>query len=194
MRRARHPGTGGFTLIEAVVALSLLSILTGMAYSFYTFAHKQVLLRENRAFEFDNAFAFLQAVAANIRQHRMTLQLDGSHWVFIAKNGDTASYVVIGDTLKFNAVPVVIAGKPGAHFSFTCAGSDTALDANGDGEVGFEELDENRDGRINGPETQNIAWIKAAVSLRGNPEKTFETVEEVKNFLEYDDGPVANVF
>ena len=188
MNRSRRPGTGGFTLIEAVVALSLLSILTGMAYAFYTFAHKQVLLRENRAFEFDNAFAFLQAVAANIRQNRKTLLLDERQWMFIAQNGDTASYVFSGDTMKFNAVPIVIAGKPADGFSFSCAGSDTALDANADGEVSFEELDGNHDGRIDGPETQNITWIKAAVSLRGNPAKTFETVEEVKNFLEYDEG------
>jgi prepilin-type N-terminal cleavage/methylation domain-containing protein len=194
MMRTRHTGTAGFTLIEAIVALSLLSILTGMAYSFYTFTHKQVVVRENRAFEADNTFAFLQAIAANIRQNRMTLQLDESHWVFIAKNGDTASYGVSGDTLKFNAVPIVIAGKPGAHFSFTCAGSDTTLDANGDGEISFEEIDENRDGKVDGPESQNITWIKAVVTLRGNPEKTFETVEEVKNILEYDGGPVANVF
>lgn len=187
-RNHRRPLSGGFTLIEALVALSLLSILTGMAYAFYTFVHKQVLVRENKAFEFDDTFALMQAVSANIRQCRATLLLDQSQWVFISKNGDTASYVFSGDSLKFNAIPITISGKPVAGFSFSCVGNDTALDANADGETSFEELDRNSDGRIDGPETQDITWIKASVALQADPEKTLETVEEVKNFLEYDGG------
>lgn len=73
-------------------------------------------------------------------------------------------------------------------FSFICAGNDSALDVNADGEISFEDLDRNGNGRIDGPETQDIAWIKASVALQGDPEKTFETVEEVKNFLEYGGG------
>jgi prepilin-type N-terminal cleavage/methylation domain-containing protein len=193
-KKCRRPLSGGFTLIETLVALSLLSILTGMAYAFYTFVHKQVLVRENKAFEFDDTFALMQAVSANIRQCRATLMLDPSQWVFISKNGDTASYVFSGDTLKFNAVPISVAGKSVARFSFSCSGSDTTLDVNADGKISFEELDRNSDGKIDGPETQDIAWIKASVSFQTNPEKTIETIEEVKNNLEYDEAGYQTYF
>jgi prepilin-type N-terminal cleavage/methylation domain-containing protein len=190
MRTQRTPGRrmAGFTLVEALVALSLLSIITGMVYAFFLFAHKQVLVREKKAFEFDSALLLLESVEKNIRQSRATVLLEKTRWMFRTRNGDTASYAYTGETLYFNALPLTIGGRPLPGFSFTCYGGDSLLDVNGDHEVDFEEIDADGDGKIDGQETENIAWIKAAIETKAGADAALITIEAVKNNLQYDAG------
>jgi hypothetical protein len=181
--------TTGFTVIEALMAMSLLAIIAGMSYSFYLFAHKQVLLRERKAFEFDSAISLLESVGKNIRKSRATIMLDEDQWVFIKPNGDTATYFFSDTAVIYNKIQLNLGGKPIKGFSFTCSGSDSLLDVNGDREIGMSELDLDGNGRIEGYEAQSISWIKATVTIamKDNQEKTLEIVEEAKNNLLYDD-------
>jgi hypothetical protein len=174
-------GPAGFTLAEAVVALSLLTIVAGMVWSFYLFAHKQVTLRETRAFEFDNTLSLLEAVAKNVRLSRATIFLNESQWVFISERGDTASYVFSDSGLRFNRVILTAGGRPFAPFSFDCMGNDSLLDVNADGVVDFHELDLDGDGTITGKEAESIAWIRASVTPRQGGDDMLYIVEAVKN-------------
>jgi prepilin-type N-terminal cleavage/methylation domain-containing protein len=189
----RPPGNRGFTLAEAVVALSLLSIIAGMVYSFYSFAHKQVVVREGRAMEFDNALVLLESVVKNVRGSRGTLSIDRTQWVFITRGGDTAAYVFENGKLRFNSLELTLAGKPPGAFSFDCSGSDSLLDGNNDHDVSFNELDLNGDGKIDGSETAGIAVITAALCTRPGGD-TLAAVEAVKNNLEYDGEGAATYF
>jgi prepilin-type N-terminal cleavage/methylation domain-containing protein len=184
----------GFTLIEALMALSLLSIISGMAYSFYLFANKQVLARERKAFEFDNAIAILESIGKNIRKSRATILLDETQWIFIKPGGDTASYFFSDTAVTYNRVPLTLGGMPIRGFSFTCSGNDSLLDMNGDQEVGFSELDRDGNGRIEEFEAQSIAWIKATLDLKADGEKTLEIVEEAKNNHLYDESGLETYF
>jgi prepilin-type N-terminal cleavage/methylation domain-containing protein len=179
----------GFTIIEALMAISLLAIIAGMSYSFYLFAHKQVLLRERKAFEFNSAISLLEAIGKNIRQSRATIMLDEDQWVFIKPNGDTATYFFSDTAVIYNKLPLTLGGKPIKGFSFTCSGSDSLLDVNGDREIVMNELDLDGNGRIEGYEAQSISRIKATltIAMKDNQEKTLEIVEEAKNNLLYDD-------
>lgn len=192
--RKRETGAAGFTLAEALVALSLLSIITGMCYSFYLFAHKQITLRENKVFEFDNAASLLESVAANVRESRTTLFVDAERWIFLTRNGDTASYRFADGKLLFNKVALTFGGKPLAAFSFDCFGNDSLLDADNDGKVDFKELDFNSDGAIEGRETENIVWIKASIDIRAGADDTLSMIEAVKNNCEYDEGESQKYF
>ena len=192
--RRRSCARRGFTLIEALMALSLLSIISGMAYSFYLFAHKQVLVRERKAFEFDNAIALLESIGKNIRKSQATIALDETQWVFIKPGGDTASYFFSDTAVTYNRVPLTLGGMPIQGFSFICSGNDSLLDMNGDGEIGFSELDRDGNGRIEGFETQSIAWITATLDLAADGEKSLEIVEEVKNNHLYDEGGLEKYF
>jgi prepilin-type N-terminal cleavage/methylation domain-containing protein len=194
IRRRRLHAAMGFTLIEALMALSLLSIISGMAYSFYLFANKQVLARERKAFEFDNAIAILESIGKNIRKSRATILLDETQWIFIKPGGDTASYFFSDTAVTYNRVPLTLGGMPIRGFSFTCSGNDSLLDMNGDQEVGFSELDRDGNGRIEGFEAQSIAWIKATLDLKADGEKTLEIVEEAKNNHLYDESGLETYF
>jgi type II secretory pathway pseudopilin PulG len=193
-RRPPRGSAPGFTLAEALIAMALMSIITGMAFSFYSFTHKQVTLRESKAFEFDNAVALLDAISTNIRQSKGTILLDAQRWVFITERGDTASYTVTDGALKFKNLELTVGGKPIAGLSFTALGNDSLLDINNDREVEFSELDLNSDGRIDGPETENIALIKVSLSLHKDSDDSLSTVEAVKNNLEYTDGQYQTYF
>lgn len=187
----KHPpyrarGAGGFTLAEAVVALALLSIVSGMVYSFFLFTHRQVITRERKAFAFDGALSLLQSVAKNIRQSRATLALGPSRWLFLNVNNDTASYVYREDTLLFNGGPLSVAGGPIASFSFSCFGIDSAASADSVGEIGFDEIDRNRDGVVSGRETGAITGIRVALVSGEKPAETLAVLETVKNRLCYD--------
>lgn len=184
----------GFTLVEILVALSLLSIVSGMAYSFYLFAHKQVVVREKKAFAFDNALSLLESAAKNIRESRSTLLLEESNWVFLTKAGNTASYKFADGTLKFNALPLTIDGRPVQKFSFTGFGNDSLLDVNGDGEVSFSELDIDGDGKLSGTELEKLSLIRVSLSIKPEDEETFATVESVKNNLASDDDRLQTYF
>jgi hypothetical protein len=168
--------------------------ISGMAYSFYLFAYKQVLVRERKAFAFDDAVLLLESIAKNIRQSRATVMLDETRWVFLKPNGDTASYSYSDGALLYNKLSLMVGGKPIPGFSLTCGGNDSLLDINGDNEVGFNELDSDGDNRISGSETQSIAWIKATLSLTVEPDKSLETVERVKNNLNGDEGGFETYF
>jgi type II secretory pathway pseudopilin PulG len=192
--RKRETGAAGFTLAEALVALSLLSIITGMCYSFYLFAHKQVAIRESRVFEFDNAASLLESIATNVRESRATIFIDPTQWIFLTRNGDTASYRFADGKLQFNNVALTVGGKPLAGFSFDCFGNDSLLDANNDGKVDVRELDLNSDGVIDGRETANIAWIRAALTLHASADDTLSMIEAVKNNCEYDEGEYQKYF
>ena len=184
----------GFTLIEALMALSLLSIITGMAYSFYLFSHKQVLVRERKAFEFDNAIVLLESIGKNIRKSQTTILLDETQWVFIKPGGDTASYFFSDSAVIYNRVPLTLGGRPIQGFSFTCGGSDSLLDSNGDREVGFDELDRDGNGRIEALEAQSITWINATLVWNAEKEKSLEIVEAAKNNHMYDEGGFETYF
>jgi prepilin-type N-terminal cleavage/methylation domain-containing protein len=183
----KRTGLAGFTLAELLVAMSLLAVITGMAWSFYNFAHKQVIVREGKMFEFDNACALLESIAKNVRQSRATLSLDASQWIFLTQRGDTASYVFSDGELRFGNLVITLGGKPPANVSFTCFGSDTLLDMDGDHEVSFRELDLNSDGRIDGLEVQNMSGIRAALSVKAGVFETLATEETAKNNLQYDE-------
>ena len=193
-RRGMRARERGFTLAEALIAMALMSIITGMAYSFYLFAHKQVTLRERKAFEFDNAVALLESITTNVRESRGTLLLDATRWIFLTQRGDTASYVVADGRLKFKTLELTLGGKPVAGLSFTALGNDSLLDINGDHEVGFSELDLNSDGKLDGREIENVAWIRVALSVRGGTDDSLAAVEAVKNNLEYARRRAGNVF
>jgi prepilin-type N-terminal cleavage/methylation domain-containing protein len=184
----------GFTLIEILVALSLLTIVSGMVYSFYLFAHRQVVIREKKAFEFDNALSLLESIAKNIRESRATLLLEKSKWVFLTKTGDTASYCFADGALKFNAVELSINGRALPKFSFTGFGNDSLIDVDGDREVDFEELDADRDDKLTGTELEKLAWIRCSLSLKPEDEETFATVESVKNYLASDEAGFQTYF
>lgn len=177
----------GFTLIEVLVALSLLSIVSGMAYSFYLFAHKQVVVREKKAFEFDSALMLLESVAKNVRESKATLLLEESNWVFLTGNGDTASYKFTDDTLKFNTVTLLIGTRQVPGFSFAGFGNDSLLDVNGDGEVDLNELDADGDDNLTGTELEKLAWIRCSLSLKPESNETISTLESVKNNLAGDE-------
>jgi prepilin-type N-terminal cleavage/methylation domain-containing protein len=193
-RPSRRAASIGFTLAELLVALSLLAIITGMAWSFYLFVHKQVVTREGKAFEFDNAYVLLESVAKNVRQSRATLVLDESKWVFVTPRGDTASYVFSDGELRFGTLALTLGGRAPAGFSFTCFGNDTLLDLDGDRTVSFNELDLNGDGRIEGPETQNVKVIRAELGAKEGMEETLAIVETVKNNLSYDEAGYQTYF
>ena len=176
----------GFTLAEVLVALALLSILTGMVYSFYLFTHKQVVVREKKAFEFDDALALLESIAKNIRQSRATLSLEPSQWRFLTRSNDTAVYVYAGDTLYFNSMPLNAGGRPVTSFSFTCFGQDSAHGAERGSELSFSQIDQNNDGVISGSETGAIARIRAAIGVRDTAGETLAVVETIKNKLHDD--------
>jgi prepilin-type N-terminal cleavage/methylation domain-containing protein len=192
--RHRSNAGAGFTLIEMVMALSLLSIISGMAYSFYLFADKQVLVREQKALEFDNAIALLESVGKNIRKSQTTIMLDETQWVFIKPGGDTASYFFSDTAVTYNRVPLTLGGRPIRGFSFGCSGTDSLLDMNGDHEVGFSELDRDGNGRIESFEAGSIGWIKATLDLKADGEKSLEIVEEAKNNHLYDEGGLETYF
>lgn len=183
----QRPRPNGFTLIEVLVALSLLSIVSGMAYSFYLFAHKQVVVREKKAFEFDSALMLLESVAKNVRECKATLLLEESNWVFLTGNGDTASYKFDDDTLKFNSLVLTLGGKPVPKFSFSGFGNDSLLDVNGDGEVDLNELDADGDDKLTGTELEKLAWIRCSLSLKPESNETISTLESVKNNLAGDE-------
>lgn len=190
----QRPYLTGFTLIEVLVALSLLSIVSGMAYSFYLFAHKQVVVREKKAFEFDSALMLLESVAKNVRESKATLLLEESNWGFLTGNGDTASYKFADDTLKFNTVTLSIGGKPVPKFSFAGFGNDSLLDVNGDGDVDFNELDTDGDDKLTGTELEKLAWIRCSLSLKPESDETIATLESVKNNLAGDDDRLQTYF
>lgn len=190
----RSTANRGFTLIEALLALSLMSIISGMAYTFYLFAHKQVLVREQKAFEFDNAIALLESIGKNIRKSQATISLDETQWIFIKPGGDTASYFFSDTTVTYNRVPLTLGGRPIQGFSFTCGGNDSLLDMNDDHEVGFSELDRDGNGRIEAFEAQSIAWIKATLAIKADRDKSLEIVEEAKNNHLYDEVGVETYF
>jgi prepilin-type N-terminal cleavage/methylation domain-containing protein len=184
----------GFTLIEMLMALSLLSIITGMTYSFYLFAHKQVMVRERKAFEFDNAVSLLKSIGKNIRKSQATIMLDETQWIFLKPGGDTATYFFSDSAVTYNRVPLTLGGRPIQGFSFTCGGNDSLLDMNGDHEVGFSELDRDGNGRIEAFEAQSITWIKATLVLNAETEKSLEIVETAKNNHLYDEGGFETYF
>jgi hypothetical protein len=173
--------------MEILIALSLLSIVSGMAYSFYLFAQKQVIVREKKAFEFDNSLLLLESVAKNIRDSRATILLESTKWVFLTKNGDTASYSFADGALKFDTIPLTIGGKPVPKFSFTGFGNDSLLDVNGDGEVTFDEMDVDGDNKLTGAELEKLSWLRASLSLKPEDDETFATVESAKNNLSSDE-------
>jgi prepilin-type N-terminal cleavage/methylation domain-containing protein len=191
---APHRKNRGFTLIEVLVALSLLSIVSGMAYSFYLFAHKQVVIREKKASEFDNALLLLESAARNIRESKATLLLEASNWVFLTGNGDTASYRFADGTLKFNSVTLSIGGQAVPKFSFTGFGNDSLLDINEDGEVDFNELDTDGNDKLTGTELEKLAWIRCSLSIKPGDEETFATLESVKNNLASDEDGFQTYF
>jgi prepilin-type N-terminal cleavage/methylation domain-containing protein len=184
----------GFTLIEALMALSLMSIISGMAYSFYLFANKQILVREQKAIEFDNAIALLESIAKNIRKSQATILLDDTQWVFIKSGGDTVSYFYSDTAVTYNRVPLTLGGRPIPGFSFSCSGTDSLLDMNGDQEVGFSELDRDGNGRIEAFEARSITWIKATLDLKADAKKSLEIVEEAKNNHLYDESGLETYF
>ncbi|MBN1128441.1 MAG: prepilin-type N-terminal cleavage/methylation domain-containing protein [Chitinispirillaceae bacterium] len=184
----------GFTLVEAIMALSLLSLIGGMAYSFYQFAHKQVFLREQKAFVFDEAMLILESVAKNVRQSRATIMLDEGQWVFLKPGGDTARYVFTDGILRYNTLPLMAGGRLIPGFSFSCSGNDSLLDSNGDQTVDFNELDQDGNNRITGSETGSIVWIKASIVLSEDRSRAFETIEAVKNHLNSDGDMVETYF
>lgn len=190
----QRPRPNGFTLIEVLVALSLLSIVSGMAYSFYLFAHKQVVVREKKAFEFDSALMLLESVAKNVRESKASLLLEESNWVFLTGNGDTASYKFTDDTLKFNTVTLLIGTRPVPGFSFAGFGNDSLLDVNGDGEVDLNELDADGDDKLTGTELENLAWIRCSLSLKPESNETISTLESVKNNLAGDEDRLQTYF
>lgn len=187
-------GPAGFSLIEVLVALSLLSIVSGMAYSFYLFAHKQIIVREKKSFEFDNTLSLLKSVEKNIRNSKTTLLLRESTWIFLTQNNDTASYTFADGALKFNKVPLSIGGRPVPKFSFTGFGNDSLLDINGDGEVEFRELDTDGNDRLSGTEIEKLAWIRVSLSLKEEDDETMATVESVKNNLSGDESGFQTYF
>ncbi|MCU0608682.1 MAG: prepilin-type N-terminal cleavage/methylation domain-containing protein [Chitinispirillaceae bacterium] len=184
MNRAKK--NAGFTLAELIVAMALLAILSGMVWSFFDFASRQVSLRGKRAAEFDDATALLESIATNVRDSRGTLLLDESRWVFLNARNDTSAYEFSGGVLKYNRLVLRCGGKSPASFSFTCAGNDSLLDRNADGEVGYRELDQNGNGRIDGPETGDIAWVTASLTLPSASHKAFSIVAAMKNNVRYD--------
>jgi prepilin-type N-terminal cleavage/methylation domain-containing protein len=198
IRKLRHPHPhypfAGFTLIEAIMALSLLSLISGMAYSFYQFAHKQVLIREQKALAFDEAVLLLESIAKNIRQSRATVMLNETRWIFLKPGGDTAQYVFADSILRYNNLPLMIGGKPIPGFTFTCTGNDSLLDINGDRSVDFNELDNDGNNAIEGSETGAIVWIKASVVVSKDQDKVYETIEAVKNHLSSDADMVETYF
>jgi prepilin-type N-terminal cleavage/methylation domain-containing protein len=177
----RRFARAGFTLVESVMALSLLAIISGMAYSFYLFAHKQVLIRERKAFEFESAITLIESIAKNIRMSRATVLLDETQWVFIKPRGDTASYFLKDNALWYNSLMLTPGDHPLKSFSFDCRGSDSLLDIDADKTVSFRELDLDGSGAIDGAETHAIAWIEATLVLKKDPEQSLSVVESVKN-------------
>jgi prepilin-type N-terminal cleavage/methylation domain-containing protein len=194
VRTARRAGTAGFTLVELFVAMSLLSIIAGMAYSFFLFANRQTLGRERAALKFDNALLLLESITANVGACRGTVSLEAGRWVFIKQSGDTASYQFTDDTVRYNRLPLTIGGKRIAGLSFTGLGNDSLLDINGDHEVDFSELDLNGNNRIEGRETENLAWIRVALCLNAEAGDSLCAVEAVKNNLEYAEGEFQTYF
>lgn len=178
-----HKRGAGFTLVELVVALSLLSIVTGMVSSFYLFAHQQIIKREKKLFSFENAQSLMHSLGENIRKSRATLCLDENKWQFLRQNGDTCVYAFEDGILSFNNSPVPMEEKPVASFSFACFGKDTLLDLNDDQEIDFDELDLNSDRKIDEEETRNICRIRATLNATDDTLDAVYTEESVKNGL-----------
>ncbi|MBN2036357.1 MAG: prepilin-type N-terminal cleavage/methylation domain-containing protein [Chitinispirillaceae bacterium] len=194
MAGRRRPAATGFTLIESVMALSLLAIISGMAYSFYLFAHKQVLVRERKAFAFESAVTLIESIAKNIRSSRGTVMLDETQWVFLKPGGDTASYFLKDGALWYNNLVLSPEENPIAGFTFDCRGSDSLLDIDADNNVSFRELDLDASGAIEGSETRAIAWIQATIVLKKDPEQALTVVESVKNAVQGEDGEGFETF
>ena len=170
---------GGFTLVETLVALSLLAIVAGMAYSFYLFANRQVLWREKKAAAFDGSIALLEAIAKNMQSSRATLSLDEHEWLFLTSRGDTAQYRFEAGELRFQGRSLTIDGRPPVAVAFSCFGRDSLLDADYSGDVEMDELDLDGNGRIEGRETAAISRIQVSVSQSPDEDRTLCVVESI---------------
>jgi prepilin-type N-terminal cleavage/methylation domain-containing protein len=187
-------GRAGFTLVELFVAMALFAIIAGMAYSFFLFANRETSSRERASFKFDNSLSLLESITANIRDCRGTVSLAPERWVFIKRNGDTATYQFVDDTLRYRSLALTVGGKPVLGFAFTALGNDSLLDVNGDHEVTMNELDLNGNNRIDGFETENIAWIRVALKCKADAPDSLVAVEAVKNNLECSEGESQTYF
>ena len=180
---SRQRSSAGFTLVELLVALSLLSIITGMVFSFFLFTNKQIIKREKKSFAFESSISLMHSMENNIRKSRATVYLDENKWQFLRQNGDTCIYVFDNGKLTFNGIPVSIEEKPIISFSFTCFGKDSLLDLNNDHEIDFDELDLSSDRKIDEDETQNISRIRATINFTNDPLDAVYIEESVKNRL-----------
>jgi prepilin-type N-terminal cleavage/methylation domain-containing protein len=171
----------GFTLVELLAALSLLSIVTAMVFSFYLFTNQQVLKREKKFFAFERNISLGHSLENNIRKSRATLYLDETKWQFIRSNGDTGVYSFQDGILSYNNIPVSQTDSLLISFSFTCFGNDSLLDINNDHEVDFGEMDLNSDKKIEEEETQYIRRIRVTLNFTADPLYAFYTEESVKN-------------
>jgi prepilin-type N-terminal cleavage/methylation domain-containing protein len=171
----------GFTIVELLAALALLTVITGMVLSLYLFVNKQINKRESKALEFENTLTLMHSIGENVRKSKTTVLLKESEWRFLRPNGDTCRYTCENGKLFYNGSLVSMNAKPIVSFSFSCFGEDSLLDLNNDHEVSFDELDLNFDNQLDEDETRNIRRIRATINYTDDPANAIYIEESSKN-------------
>lgn len=100
---ARPVGEAGFTVVEAMIALLLSSLVVGMGYASYTFLSRMVVQWNDRM-EVENT---VHRIARDVtrRAHRADeVRVEQAGWTFVA-DGHTTTYQYAEDLLRRNGRP-----------------------------------------------------------------------------------------
>lgn len=98
VRRSRE---SGFTVVEAIIALLLTSLVVGFAYSSYTFLSHRVAQWKTRT-ALENTVHLIVRDWSQQARRAVEVQRDDARWTFVALEGSTTTYRHEGTTLRKN--------------------------------------------------------------------------------------------
>jgi prepilin-type N-terminal cleavage/methylation domain-containing protein len=112
--------TPGFTLVEALVALSISGMIITMTLFSWTFISRHTTIQKRKSMFFSQTETLASLIVNDLRTSPAILSINDHAITFVARiNGDTVTYEFTGDSLRKNriGVPLVAEGANVVQFS-----------------------------------------------------------------------------
>jgi prepilin-type N-terminal cleavage/methylation domain-containing protein len=105
----RNPASGGFTILELVVAVSLMAVLSVIVYSTWTRISNHMLLQQRNSSMRTECHRLLNEITNRIRGSEAVVRWDRTSIRFVSSGGaDTLTYSFDGTALQRSSVPIQI--------------------------------------------------------------------------------------
>lgn len=172
----------GYTLVELVVAMGMVSLIVGLAFTVYHFSLREMRnWRERMSLE-NKAHMRVNAISRDLLNLKQLLIAQPKAIGFVRQQGDTVFISMENDSLQISRAERLKIGLVAGKSYFNYWGSDLNLDTNSNGEVSFEEMDRDRNGILTGNELKSVRLIGINLGV-GNGKQEFEarTAVAVRN-------------